>query len=223
MKKKKGILNDFRSRKDDYNTIRRILEQAHIDVDDLSNKEIDLQLKLDTDESKDSNKDKEDSVSKVSRFSHVSSRHSMHTIQSTNQQQNNNKKISSDNIIPLANKLKYGESEIHIGRISYRANMTMRPTTSSLRRDSLSRVGSSKSINSQYSTTNIDHDKPKFYLDHSDYEDWNQDSDDLDIPDAIQEEDERNLTIQKSVHNQKMHVNQIFSSEPNENTSSKQD
>lgn len=77
----------------------------------------------------------------------------------------------------------------------------------------LSRYGSTKTINSNLSLEN-DYNQytTRFYLDdHCSLGNEHNIDSDLDIPDAILEEDERNLTIQKSIQTEKRPaVMQIF-------------
>lgn len=106
------------------------------------------------------------------------------------------RRISGDHIIPLASKLRIGQSEIHIGRIQYNYP---KPNSSNAK---LSRYNSIKSINSTFSIDNTEN-PANFYLgDHYDS--------DLEIPEDIPEEDLEYLTIQKSLKSVKIHAKQIF-------------
>lgn len=163
--------------------IRRVLEQAHLDVENLRDKEIGFQI----DENVEHNSDQES----IGKFSAMSSRHSFHSHRS-------NRRLPNDHKIPLASKLKFGESEIHIGRIAYRKPSSAR----------LSRYGSTKTINSVYSIENANVEPTKFYLgEHHELHDCDSD---LDIPDIIIEEDERYLTVQKTIFEKRLAANQIF-------------
>lgn len=174
-----------------------MLELAHINVENLRDKEIGIELDEDIDL-------RSDSIGRFSRVSSLPSRISHMSGRS-------NRRLTTDQIIPLASKLKFGESEIHIGRIAY-----PKPPSTIM----LSRHGSNRSINSNF-TFESDYAQvtTKFYLGdhHSSDNEYYQDQD-IDIPDAILEEDERNLTIQKSLKNERritaMQVFETFAHAP---------
>ena len=178
------------------------MENAHVDLNNLNPKR---KVSLDSDHY--------DKQVADSQLKNSVSTHSLKSAKS-------NRKISGDHIVPLASKLRIGQSEIHIGRIAYR-----KPNSVSAK---LSRQNSAWSDNNSI-ISDYSFDLPaaagkppkltKFYLgeqNEHDNKSWNGDSD-LDIPEDIPEEDERYLTIQKSMKSVKINANEIFNQQlPND-------
>ena len=88
------------------------------------------------------------------------------------------KNFSADKLRTKASKLKVGDTEMHIGRIDYLKPSSMRS----------SRPGSNRSNTSQSSYYRQNDIPPNFYVQNDNLSDKNE------MPDAIQEENERNMT-----------------------------
>ena len=178
-----------------YNYVKRVLDGAHIDVDEVLDKEVDIQV--------------DDESEVTSRADSVVPEDSVSNIY--------DKRISTDKMRRKASKLKLGDSEIHIGRIEYRKPSSAR----------LSYQGSQQSLTSNGSGTQND-TPTKFYLDERKHAVETESSNDenesrfsdryeLDIPDAILEEDERYMTIQKNSNNQgQRNLSGVFGYYPNQ-------
>ena len=108
----------------------------------------------------------------------------------------------NESLKPVVSKLKLGNSEICVGRIEYRAPSIAR----------LSRQNSMRSYVSTRSDTSDESEKPiHFFIGHSN-ESTNaiNKEEELDIPDAIMEEDERYLTLQKKLSNKNLPIPSVF-------------
>ena len=199
-----------------FNYLKKVLEEAHINYEDVIHKEINIDVRnnddtiANTPNNIDINEpvvaeietEKEDTIT-------LSGRSYMSAISSKSRVN-----IKSDMKVK-ASKLKLGNSEYHIGRIEYRVNNN----ASNAR---LSRHNSNKSLNTVGSfSLNENGNETRFYLGTNDDESGSEaaslhndhmfNNADLHIPDAILEEDERYLTIHKKLTDEKIKpANEIF-------------
>jgi hypothetical protein len=166
------------------NYVKRVLDEAHIEVDEVIDKKIDIMEEHDIEQHPFGD-------SKMTRASSASS------------------VMSLANKRPKASMLKLGPSEYHIGRIEYK-----RPSSAHLsRHGSLRSVHTVKSDVSVEQATSKKDSPTRFFIEEKRHSPNQESSSDyeilsdyvnehhLDIPEPILEEDEKYMTIQKSTLN----------------------